>query len=259
MDLIRPIRRAVSVHREVARLRDVVAELHRELADERQHKERERYAARHDPLTGLPNRLLLTELAVALLASPRPALLLLDLDRFKPVNDVLGHGVGDSVLIGVAARLARFDRRWLAARLGGDEFAAIREGPVDEPDLVAEAAALAESVAAPMWVGSHEVRVGCSVGLAIAYTPVELSVLLRRADEALYRSKTLACGPVLWRRQWDDGTVPRVGERPAVRTRDLRRARFGRVSMLVAADAHGGDAGTVIGRAQPAASWAGAA
>jgi diguanylate cyclase (GGDEF)-like protein len=258
MDLIRPIRRLVGVPGELARLRDTIEDLRRELVDERQRHDQERYAARHDSLTGLPNRLCLTEQAGVLLATSRPAVALIDLNKFKPVNDELGHAVGDAVLVELAARLTRLDRRWLVARLGGDEFAAVREGPVDEFDLVAEATALVEIVAAPMRVGRYELRVGCSIGLVIAYQPAELSMLLRCADAALYRSKSLGGRPVLWHPRRDDAAVPRAVDRPAVRTRDLRRARFGGVSMLVAADIDGG-VDPAVGQARPVVSLAGAA
>lgn len=245
MDLLR---RIVTAPREVRRLRAANVALERELADERREKERLRYAARHDPLTGLPNRRSLIEQADRLLVSPRPALAVMDLNKFKSINDSLGHAAGDVVLVEVAARLAANDR-WLVARLGGDEFAAVLAGPVDESDLIVAGAALAQAVAAPMWVAGHQVRVGCSIGLVIAYTPVELSVLLGRADAALYRSKSLGGQPVLWHPRRDD-SMPRPGERPAVRTRDLRRARFGGLSMLVAAEDQDGE-DVAVGRARP--------
>jgi diguanylate cyclase (GGDEF)-like protein len=251
------ISRIVSAPREVARLRVRVADLHRQLADERCEKERERHAARHDALTGLPNRLCLTEQAGAYLATPQPAVAMIDLDGFKPVNDAYGHDVGDGVLAEVATRLrARLCRRWLVARLAGDEFAAIREGPADERQLLAEARAAAEAVAAPMVVDRHRLRVTCSIGLVIAYAPADLPVLLRRADAALYRSKGLGGTPVLWHPRRDDDTADPAGVRPAVRTRDLRRARFGGMSVLVAADhaAAAAAGGAAVGRARPVAA-----
>lgn len=256
MDLLR---RIVSAPSEVTRLRQRVADLHRELADERREKERERYAARHDALTGLPNRLCLSEQAAVLLATPQPAVAMMDLDGFKPVNDAYGHAVGDAILVEFAARLSAALRgRWLVARLAGDEFAAVREGPVGEQHLVAEAKALTEAVAAPMLADRYGLQVTCSIGLAIAHVPAELPMLLQRADAALYRSKGLGGTPVLWHPQHDDDTVPVPGDRPVVRTRDLRRARFGGMSVLVAADAAGGGAGAVVGRARPVAPLAGA-
>lgn len=248
MDLIR---RIVSGPREVARLLDENAKLRRQL-------EREHHAAYHDPLTGLPNRRNFYERAGALLVEAQPVVaLMLDLDRFKPINDRIGHAAGDAVLVAVAGRLDRqLGDRWLVARLGGDEFAAVLTGTADEPALVAEAAALAELVAAPMWVDRYELRVGCSIGLAVAGGRIELPELLGRADAALATSKGLAGRPVVWHPRRDDDTARRTGVRPAVRTRDLRRARFGRVSVLVAADA--GGMAAAVGRARPA-SLAGAA
>jgi predicted signal transduction protein with EAL and GGDEF domain len=171
------------------------------------------------------------------------------------VNDELGHAVGDAVLVGFATRVtAQLGRRWLVVRLGGDEFAALREGPVDEPALVAEATALAAAaVAAPMPVGRRWLELGCSIGLVVAYVPVSLSVLLARADAALYRSKAVAGGPVLWHPRQDDDAVPGAGDRPALRTRDLRRERFGGRSVLVALDAGRPPASQVVGRARATA------
>jgi diguanylate cyclase (GGDEF)-like protein len=254
MDLIRPLRRIVSAPQEVARLRDRIADLDRELAAEREEKERERYAARHDVLTRLPNRLYLTEHASRFLATPQPAAAMMDLNGFKLVNDELGHAVGDAVLVEFAARVtAQLGRRWLVVRLGGDEFAALREGPIDEPALVAEATALASAVAAPMPVGRRWLELGCSVGLVVAYVPVSLSVLLARADAALYRSKAVGGRPVMWQPQQDGDAVPRADDRPALRTRDLRRERFGGRSVLVAFDADLPPTSPVVGRARATA------
>jgi diguanylate cyclase (GGDEF)-like protein len=250
MDLIR---RFNGRRHEAARLRRENEWLRRALAHER-------HAACHDPLTGLPNRRDFYRRAGALLATTWPAAaLMLDLDRFKPINDEIGHAAGDGVLVVVAGRLAyQLGDRWLVARLGGDEFAAVRAGAVEEQALVVEASAVAAAIAEPMRVDRYRLEVGCSIGLAVAGGQVSLSELLGRADAALATSKSLGGQPMVWHPRRDDDTDRSGGVRPAVRTRDLRRARFGRVSVLVAADAGAGGADAVVGRARPSSSLAGA-
>jgi diguanylate cyclase (GGDEF)-like protein len=209
--------------RELARLRAENEQLRRQLALEQRRLVRERYAACHDVLTGLPNRRDLYERFDDLPAGRGLVALMLDLDGFKPVNDDVGHEAGDRVLVEVARRLeSRLAQRWLVARLGGDEFTAVRAGPVDRAAVLAEAAALVSAVAAPVWVEDRVVTVGCSVGIAITGAPVGLAVLLGRADAALARSKHTG-GPVVWHPRPDDDTGRRDGVRPVVRTRDLRR------------------------------------
>jgi diguanylate cyclase (GGDEF)-like protein len=228
----------------VALLRAENARLRDQLEVERRRLARERYKACHDILTGLPNRRDLYERFDDLPAGRGLVALMLDLDGFKPVNDQVGHRAGDEVLAEVGRRLwSRFDQRWLLARLGGDEFTAVRAGPVDQPGLLAQANGLAQVVALPVPVADHTVRVGCSIGIATSESPISLSDLLARADAALARSKTTGA-PVLWHPRFDDDTARRTGVRPAVRTRDLRRVRYGDMSVLVAVET-----GPVVGRA----------
>ena len=209
--------------RELARLRAENERLRRQLALEQRRLVRERYAACHDVLTGLPNRRDLYERFHDLPADRGLVALMLDLDGFKPVNDDVGHEAGDRVLVEVARRLESWlAQRWLVARLGGDEFTAVRAGPVDRAVVLSEAAGLAAAVAVPVCVQDRVVTVGCSVGVAVSEAPVALAVLMGRADAALARSKC-AGGPVVWHPQLDDDTVGREGVRPVVRTRDLRR------------------------------------
>jgi diguanylate cyclase (GGDEF)-like protein len=215
---------------ENTRLRDQLEAARRRLA-------RERYAACHDILTGLPNRRDLYERFADLPTGRGLVAMMLDLDGFKPVNDEVGHRAGDRVLVAVGRRLwSRFDRRWLLARLGGDEFTAVRAGPVDQPGLLAQANGLAQVVALPVPVEDHTVRVGCSIGIATSDCPISLSDLLGRADAALARSKTTG-HPVLWHPRRDDDRAPRHGVRPSLRTRDLPRARYGDPPLPVAIDA----------------------
>ena len=147
------------------------------------------YAALHDALTGLPNRALLQQEVDAALADRRPfALLLLDLDRFKPVNDTHGHEAGDEVLRVVATRLSAAVRPTdVVGRLGGDEFALLLHDARDVGALVRRLQAL---VAVPVDVGDAAVTVGASVGQAMG--PCDgssFAALLRVADEGMYRGK----------------------------------------------------------------------
>jgi diguanylate cyclase (GGDEF)-like protein/PAS domain S-box-containing protein len=152
--------------------------------------------ALHDPLTRLPNRLLLmdrTRQALARLHRSKGvvALLFIDLDRFKAVNDTFGHEVGDQVLIGVSERLADMMRDSdTVARLGGDEFVILGE----DIDNDAEALALAERVLSalrePFAVGSAEVSMPASVGVSVSRNPdADPEELLRESDVAMYRAK----------------------------------------------------------------------
>jgi diguanylate cyclase (GGDEF)-like protein len=156
------------------------------------------YLASHDPLTGLPNRTLFRDRLGQVLGGQRrddrgAAVLFLDLDRFKEVNDTLGHAAGDDLLRQVAARLAGCLRRGdTLARLGGDEFAVIQgAGGARQPAGAANLAArLVAALAPPFDIGGHEALVGVSVGIALAGEGSDPEALLQGADLALYRAKT---------------------------------------------------------------------
>jgi diguanylate cyclase (GGDEF)-like protein len=153
------------------------------------------FLARHDALTQLPNRTLFQERLTQALATTKRqagcAVLLLDLDGFKPVNDTLGHPLGDALLKCVAARMQATIRDVdTVARLGGDEFAIIQVG-VESPDQVA---ALAERAIAavdqPFDIDGHRILVGASIGIAFAPSDGNsCDTLLRNADMALYLAK----------------------------------------------------------------------
>jgi diguanylate cyclase (GGDEF)-like protein/PAS domain S-box-containing protein len=152
------------------------------------------HQAMHDALTQLPNRALLLERLTRALARParsRPpcALLFLDLDRFKEINDTLGHAAGDQVLTVVAQRLVGAVRPGdSVARLGGDEFVVVAEN-VGAPAVVADLAErIRTRLAEPIDLGGRKVTIGCSIGIAISgnHTP---ETLLQEADLALYRAK----------------------------------------------------------------------
>ena len=158
-------------------------------------EERIRFLAQHDALTKLPNRVLFRENLREALARERLgehlALLYLDLDRFKAVNDTLGHPLGDALLQAVAVRLAQWTRGTdTVARLGGDEFAVI-QAPVARP---AEAADFAERLIAmldePFVVLGHRIVIGTSVGIAFApQDGADPDQLMKSADLALFRAK----------------------------------------------------------------------
>jgi diguanylate cyclase (GGDEF)-like protein len=161
----------------------------RDITDSRRLADELRHQATHDPLTGLPNRALLEHRLDAAAADDRIAILLLDLDGFKQVNDVHGHHAGDQVLITVAERLtAVVGEAGMAARLGGDEFAVLLPG-ADESTAGKLTAWIEAAVAEPITLaGGAEVGVGTSVGVA-AGVREDAERILRDADAAMYRSK----------------------------------------------------------------------
>jgi diguanylate cyclase (GGDEF)-like protein len=175
---------------------DEIGALARALDKRRRYENEIAHLARHDVLTNLPNRALFSdELTRAFANRSREgeqiAVLCLDLDRFKPVNDTLGHAVGDELLRQVAMRLSSCVRAGdLAARLGGDEFGIIQSRVEDEGDASALAERVVQSLSGPYDVCGHRVTVGVSVGVAIAAgatgSPDEL---VHQADLALYRVK----------------------------------------------------------------------
>ncbi|PPK92263.1 diguanylate cyclase (GGDEF)-like protein [Kineococcus xinjiangensis] len=156
-----------------------------------------RREARTDELSGLPNRRALREHAQHVLASgERPAaLLLLDLDRFKEVNDALGHAVGDQLLAIVAARLRHVLRQGeLIARLGGDEFALLTTD-TDATDATHVAARIRTAMADPIAIGTSVLQVQASIGIAVHPDHGrDLDELLQAADIAMYRAKRTRSG-----------------------------------------------------------------
>ncbi len=154
-----------------------------------------RHQAFHDPLTGLPNRALFHDrlgqaLTRAERAGSQVAVMLLDLDNFKLVNDSLGHEIGDDVLIAIGSRLSEVIRAGdTVVRLGGDEFAVVVEPFRDEHELVAVAQRILSVFAKPVVVGSRLQPVTASLGIALGKRGDTPEVLLRSADTAMYRAK----------------------------------------------------------------------
>jgi len=154
------------------------------------------HQATHDALTGLPNRvLLLDRLSRALDLAERTgqgcAVLYVDIDRFKTINDSMGHGAGDRLLMVLAERMGATLRPGdTIARLGGDEFVVLAEGVSDATAAIELAERIKASVSRPLMIGGRDVVTSCSVGIALAdrHRP---DVLLQEADTALYRAKEL--------------------------------------------------------------------
>jgi diguanylate cyclase (GGDEF)-like protein len=169
---------------------------HEDITERRRAEAKIAYMAQHDALTELPNRLRLYEqLGQTLLRSKRGehvAVFCLDLDRFKDVNDAHGHPVGDLLLKSVADRLRQCIRDTdVVARLGGDEFAIMQAGASQPTEATSLASRLIEAIGAPYALGSHQVTVEVSIGIALAPGDgLEAEQLLKNADLALYRAKS---------------------------------------------------------------------
>ena len=173
--------------------------VNRDVTDQR----REEHQALHDPLTGLPNRRLLTNrlydaLARAFRNRTPLAVLFVDLDGFKPVNDRHGHGAGDAVLKATAERLAAVVRSTdTVARLGGDEFVVVLENAGAATAVREVALRAVERVGAPIDIGGTAVSVRPSVGIAFAGLvdgeAVSPEGLLAAADDAMYVAKRRRC------------------------------------------------------------------
>jgi diguanylate cyclase (GGDEF)-like protein len=162
------------------------------------------WAIHHDELTGLANRRLLNTIGPALLReATRYAVLVLDLNGFKPVNDRFGHAVGDEVLCTVGRRLAGCLVGDLAVRLSGDEFAAVlTESSLNgaHHDFSALVGAIWQAVAQPMDIGGNRLAVTASIGVTTGTRePATMTELIRRADLAMYHAKSSRhCSYIAW-------------------------------------------------------------
>src|SRR6202049_4859907 len=168
-----------------------------EIADREESQAISQYLAYHDSLTGLGNRLLFKEQLEEALkdasVTPHPlAVLFLDLDGFKAVNDTLGHSIGDMLLKSVATKLRdilpRTDR---IARLGGDEFAILQISATQPGSSIALAKRIIEAVGQPCSIDGHDVTIGASVGIAVAHPgSINTENFLKNADLAMYSAKS---------------------------------------------------------------------
>jgi diguanylate cyclase (GGDEF)-like protein/PAS domain S-box-containing protein len=157
--------------------------------------------ARYDTLTGLPNRLLINEALATAMAeadkwNARCAFMMIDLDRFKAVNDTLGHPVGDRLLMRVSERLKQLmTPNEMIGRLGGDEFAVVVRDANDSAAVERLARTIIDVLSAPYDVDNHTLYIGASVGLAVGPRDGRTAeMLIRSADLALYRSKDAGGG-----------------------------------------------------------------
>ncbi|MDQ3804949.1 MAG: EAL domain-containing protein [Acidobacteriota bacterium] len=170
-----------------------------DITDRKRAEEQLLHDAFHDALTGLPNRaLFMDHVKMAIQRSRRSggrlfAALFLDLDRFKIINDSLGHMVGDQLLVGLARRLEACLRPGdTVARLGGDEFVILLEELTGAEDVIEVARRVQEAVSQPFQIGGHEVFTTASIGIALSTSGYERAEeILRDADTAMYRAKML--------------------------------------------------------------------
>ncbi|MEJ0086534.1 MAG: EAL domain-containing protein [Pseudomonadota bacterium] len=188
----------------------------RDIRDRRAQQRRLQHQATHDSLTGLPNRAaLITRLDMALaarLAPPSIALLMLDLCRFKEVNDTLGHNIGDRVLCEVAQRFAQtLSERGFIARIGGDEFTVVLDQAQSAEGIAQTSQALADSLRAPIDVAGISIEVGVSIGIARYPDDAgDAQTLLRHADVAMYVAKRRGASYEYYDAAHDENTVRKL-------------------------------------------------
>jgi len=185
------------VEERTSRLIEVNQRLKVEIANREESQAKSQYLAYHDSLTGLGNRLLFKDQLEEALndasVTPHPvAVLFLDLDGFKAVNDTLGHSIGDLLLKSVATKLRdilqRTDR---IARLGGDEFAILQVSAPQPGSSIALAEKIIEIVGQPCSIDGHDVTVGASIGIAVAHPgDINTETFLKSADLAMYSAKS---------------------------------------------------------------------
>lgn len=168
----------------------------KDITERMQTQERLHYLSYHDVLTELPNRLLFLEwlnhaLAVENSAGVRLAVICIDVDRFKIINDTLGHDIGDRVLLALARLLkACLGKGDTVARLGGDEFAVLAEHLNSPSDVMIKLNKILETLAQPLRIDDHDLYITISIGIALAPEDgADANTLLKNADAALYRAK----------------------------------------------------------------------
>jgi len=175
---------------------ELLARAVRYAIERKRTEERLTYLAQYDHLTGLVNRSLFRDRLIQAMARSKRlqqpiGLMLLDLDRFKAVNDTLGHDIGDELLKAVSERLKSCVREVdTVARMGGDEFTIILEGVPSEASIVVVAKRIAESISSAFELKGHRVSIGVSIGITVyPHDDQGIDELLKHADEAMYRAK----------------------------------------------------------------------
>ena len=191
----------IQVDARTQELRRTNRQLEGEVAERRQAESKLNYLAYHDPLTGLANRRYFLERLEASLndaaeKNSRLAILFIDLDQFKQVNDSLGHGVGDELLVSVAAALCEHVRLIdMIARLGGDEFICVMESVRSDEEVAMLAQEVIAAFDSPFRIAGHDLFLSASVGISVFPNDgVSVGDLLRNADTAMYRAKDLGRG-----------------------------------------------------------------
>ncbi|HEV7608230.1 MAG TPA: EAL domain-containing protein [Steroidobacteraceae bacterium] len=187
----------------------------RDIRERRAQHRRLQHQATHDSLTGLPNRAaLLTHLEYSLSTGPAPsiALLMLDLCRFKEVNDTLGHNIGDRVLCDVAQRFQQaLGNRGLIARIGGDEFTVVLDQPEDNEVIASASQLLTDCLRKPIDVAGISIEIGVSIGIArFPQDASDAQTLLRHADVAMYVAKRRGAPYEYYDAAYDENTVRKL-------------------------------------------------
>ena len=200
--------------------------VHQDITLQKKAEERIHYMAHHDALTGLPNRFYMRDQIEVQLRSVRRgasiAILCLDLDNFKQVNDTLGHQIGDDLLCLAAQRLKQSIRETdFIARLGGDEFAIILRGVEQTSVINLTSQRILDALATPFTIDGHDINVSTSIGISVAPEDgCESELLMKRADIALYHSKGLGGNSFSY---FEPTMDAKMQERHALE-RDLRKA-----------------------------------
>src|ERR1035437_9432355 len=188
----------------------------RSLAQQQAHNEALAYQAQHDSLTGLPNRNYLRDLLQDALTAPNKtasmALLVMDLDDFKEINDALGHETGDMILQQMSSRISNIFRESdCVARLGGDEFAVFLDGPQSQIEAITAAKKMLRALEKPFLVKEQSINVGASIGIALfPEHGLDSETLLRRSDIAMYIAKKNESGFAIYAPVQEENSVIRL-------------------------------------------------
>ena len=202
--------RARRIERQLREAQALLATTRADLASTQAGERLAQHQALHDGLTRLPNRRSFQQRLQQALAAPAArqpafAVLYLDLDGFKPINDLYGHHTGDELLRNVAARLAGMVRADdMVCRMGGDEFACLLQQPMDRAQLADLARQLVATVSAPLQVGDVALSVRASIGIAVCPADGDTpAALIKGADLAMYRAKRRQLGYAFFDRRSD--------------------------------------------------------